>query len=233
MKLCSYLLSLSFLAYTSASTGCDVSDPRAKGWAMKLNSNASEKSVREACDIISSIDELIIQAQNVISDIASNTVSYREKIGNDGLIEKIIASAFLNGSVVVQVFHSYTQRHQPPDEIRIRTYLQGLADLTYKGIYGTVSLVYDQENMKLMNISPLDNTGDAFEMEVQAFQEFEACKTVDGKSCYADVTDKRFFVRVTDKNSDEPKIKITRITAIDSWAADYFDRRRATIMGRP
>lgn len=212
---------------------CDVNDPRAKAWAMKLNSNASEKSVLEACDIISSIDELVRQVQNAISDIASHTVSYGEKIGNDGLIEKIIASAFLNGDVIVQVYHAYTQRHQPPDEYRIRTYLLGLADLTHQGIYGTVSLVYDQENMRLVNIIPVDDTGNTFEMEVQAFQVLRDCKTADRKWCYIQYTDKRYFVLVTDKNSDEPKIKITRITAIDSWAADYFDRRRATIMGRP
>jgi len=231
MKSYTFLLALGFMAYSSVSTGCDVNDQRAKNWAMRLNSSASEESIQEACNLIDDVDALVIQAQNTISKIAIGTVSYKDKIGNDGLIEKAIQSSFLHGGVMMQVYHSYARKGMPPDNIRIRTYLQGLADLTEKGIYGTVSLVYDQESMKLMRITQLDNSGDSFEVEIQAFQEFTACKTADRNYCYEDVTDKRFIVSVTGKTSSEPKLKISRITAIDTWAADYFKRNRNNLMG--
>ena len=182
MKIYTYLIILSFIVYSNISISCDVNSPRVKSWAFKLNANTSEKSIREVCAIVSAIDEHIISAQNLISKIASDTVKYQEKTGNDGLIEQVIQSYFINGWVTVQVYHSYTdaKRHQPPDEIAIRTYLQGLANLTYKGIYGTVKLVYDQENMRLIRITPSDYSDDAFEFDVLACALKKCCSSGSG-----------------------------------------------------
>jgi len=232
----SLMFLLFIVAMPNISIGCDVNDERVKEWAARLQSDKNtpldDNQIKYACKLIFDIDDHIMQAQNAISQIASDRVSYRDKIGNSGLIEKTIQSFFLNGGIPVEVFHSYSDKRQPPDEIRIRTYLQRLVDLTSKGIYSMVRLMYDQEEMKLIDIFQLDSKGDAFQIEIQAFQEFRVCKTNDGRNCYVDIVKRRFIVRVTDKNSDEPKLKILRITALDTWPPDYFYKNRNSLMGR-
>ena len=170
---------------------------------------------REACKIIDVITIQVTEAQNYIIQIGDSNIKYNEKTRSGGLIDTTIEKHYINEDATIQV--TSLNNNNGPKDYYIKAYLQHLADLSYKGIYNQVKLVFYPNDMKLLEDNKNPN-----QLVFQVFQDFIGCRTVDGEKCYKDVTDKRFYVSVTNIQSSKREIKIQAVAAVAVYDYDKF-----------
>lgn len=182
-----------------------------------------EVSPDQVCRIMNRITQQVIEAQNYISQIADSDISYNDKIKDEGLMDLTIRKHYINENAEVDVGSLASENVKEYD---IKGYLQHLADLSYKGIYKEVKIIYYPDTTKFINANK--TSSNTYSIEFQVFQEFTGCKT-DYKKCYQDVTDKRFYVTVTNIQLPSKDIKINSVSVKEIYTIERYKQTHLNI----
>jgi len=213
------------LAKTCWSYDC-LTDGRTPAFAQ-----AMESDIAQACKILGKINLHVRLAERAISNIADSNVPFDRKIGREGLINTTIDEYFQNGKSIIQVTSLKHPNH--PQDREIIDYLNMLADLSEgpDRLYDTVELSFN-DNPEVMEPAKLDN--DTFEISVFTWQIFKGCKTADQSSekCNSDITHKIFIANIINKQTD-PKIKIVKVEARETFSERYFNDKMPQIIFKP
>jgi hypothetical protein len=197
--------------------GCDATDQKIIRFAQKIGIS---NDIDKACLILNKVITQVELTQDGISRIASSEVNYDYKTRPGGYIEKVVSAFFENNWSIVQITRLTTKN---PIDMYIKDYLGYIAEYTTK-YSGEVKLVFIKDYTKILDVT---NSGDYQEFKINSAQMFYACKTVDGKQCYQDVTVKVFDAILINRDT-YPDIKIRKISAIDTMTYNEFSNRSGT-----
>lgn len=161
------------------------------------------------------ITDKVIEAQNHISQIADSDIAYGDKISNDGLIDRTIKSDYFSENTMIAAI-------DPNDsnitDYPIKTYLQNIANLSYKGTYKKVKIISHKDKMKIIDV--LNIKQNIYLIQFQVFQELIGCK-IDNR-CFNNIISKNLNVIVKNPQSVDRDIKIDSIIETERFTANQL-----------
>jgi hypothetical protein len=166
--------------------------------------------------ILASIDTHVSLTQDAIKQIASSNVPYSSK---DSIIQTALRRYFKSDNSTIQVT---SLNSTTPQSFDISTYLYHLAGLSQTQ-YHDVTLTYFKELEKLASVDKVDNN--SFTFNIETWQKFTGCQD----KCYVDVTKKVFHATLIKQANSNYRIKIDKISAVDTYSYDDFQDRYKTL----